>query len=522
MSTPNEGGGRSAAAPPRMPQTPRAPRATRATRPPHDPAPLSGSAAVVALVVVLVASFMELLDATIITVAAPAIAEGLGAGEATLQWTVAGYTLSLGAGLITGGRIGDQFGRRRVFLTGLAAFATASAACALSPDPAFLIATRIGQGLAGGLMVPQVFGLIRSSFAPTARAKAFGAYGAVLGLASVAGPLLGGLLVDADVFGLGWRTVFWVNVPVAAVGLVLGARFLPESGEVVRSRLDLPGAALAAAAAVCVLLPLVQGHEWGWPWWGFGILLLSVPVTALFLRRERRLIARGGLPVLDPALLRVRAFSSGLAASALFFGAIGSFFLLLSLYLQYGTGRSALETGLIILPYAVGSTLTSGIGVRLASRAGRGLLVSGSLVLAASQLLLLLVVRDGANPGFWQLALPLFAGGLGLGLTSPSLVNVVLAGVPVRDAGAAGGVLTTVGQVGNAVGVAVLGALFFTGLGASSTAGAPPLAAYGDAFASVLPWQVAFYAAAAALMLLLPKHAAALGGEQRPADTPEQ
>ncbi|WP_030672159.1 MFS transporter [Streptomyces rimosus] len=468
----------------------------------------------IALVVVLIASFMELLDATIVTVAAPAIAEGLGAGEAALQWTVAGYTLALGAGLITGGRIGDQFGRRRVFLIGLTAFAIASAACALAPDPAVLVTTRVAQGLAGGLMVPQVFGIIRSSFAPTARARALGAYGAVLGLASVAGPLAGGLLVEADVFGLGWRTIFWVNVPVAAIGLALGVRFLPESAAAVRTRLDLPGAALAAAGAVCVLLPLVQGNGWGWPWWGYAILFLSVPVTALFLRRERRLAARGEQPVLDPALLRVRAFSSGLAASALFFGAIGSFFLLLSLYLQSGTGRSALETGLIILPYAVGSTLTSGIGVQLAARAGRLLLVTGSLVLAVSQFLLLLVVRDGATPSYWALALPLFVGGLGLGLTSPSLVNVVLTGVPARDAGAAGGALTTVGQIGNAVGVAVLGVRFFAELDTSASAGGAPLTAYGDAFASVLPWQIAFYVAAAALMLLLPKHTDALGGGQ--------
>ncbi|MFD7665035.1 MFS transporter [Streptomyces sp. NPDC059788] len=518
-------GGTAAATPADTPTPPHpaaGPGPDAAAGPGPGTATVSGSSAVVALVVVLIASFMELLDATIITVAAPAVADGLGAGQAALQWTVAGYTLALGAGLITGGRVGDQFGRRRVFLAGLAAFAITSAACALAPDPAFLVATRVGQGLAGGLMVPQVFGIIRSSFAPAARAKAFGAYGAVLGLASVAGPLLGGVLVEADVFGLGWRTVFWVNVPVAAAGIVLGARFLPESDAASRTRLDLPGAALAAAAVVCVLLPLVQGEEWGWPWWGFVLLSLSVPVTALFLRRERRLAARGGQPVLDPGLLRVRAFSSGLAASALFFGAIGSFFLLLSLYLQSGTGRSPLEAGMIILPYAVGSTLTSGIGVQLAARAGRLLLVTGSLVLAASQLLLLLVVRGGAEPSYWQLALPLFIGGLGLGLTSPSLVNVVLAGVPARDAGAAGGVLSTVGQVGNAVGVAVLGVWFFASLDTSATSGAAPLTAYGDALSAVLPWQIACYVAAAALMLLLPKNADAPGGAEASTAGPER
>lgn len=385
--------------------------ADRAAGPP-TPATVTGRAAVVAVAVVLIAAFMDLLDATIVSVAAPDIAEDLGASQAALQWTLAGYALAIGAGLITGGRVGDQFERRRVVLLGLAGFALASAGCALAPNPEVLIATRVAQGLAGGLMVPQVFGIIRSSLGPETRGRALGAYGAVLGLASVAGPLLGGLLVDADLFGLGWRTIFWVNIPVALVGLALRARFLPESWAPGGARLDLSGAALAAAAAVLVLLPLVQGRGWGWPWWGFVLLALSVPTMALFLRRERGIVARGGQSILDPALLHGRAFVGGLAASLLFFGAIGSFFLLLALYLQLGTGRSALGTGLVILPYALGSIVTSGVG--LAARAGRVLLVSGSLVLAASQALLLVIVRGGADPSYWALAVPLFVGGLGL------------------------------------------------------------------------------------------------------------
>jgi EmrB/QacA subfamily drug resistance transporter len=453
--------------------------------------------AAVVLAVILIADFMELLDATIVTVAAPAIAEDLGAGEAALQWLLAGYTLAIGAGLITGGRLGDQLGRRRVFLLGLGAFMVASAGCGLAPDPGVLIGMRVVQGLAGGLMIPQVFGIIRASFDEGARAKALGAYGAVLGLASVAGPLLGGVLVEADLFGLGWRAIFWVNVPVAIAGLVLGARFMPESRESGDTRLDLPGAVLAGTAAVLLLLPLMQGRDWGWPWWGFLVLALAVPVAAGFLVRERRLVARGGQPILDPALLRVRAFAGGLSVALLFFGALGAYFLLFSLYLQFGTGRTALETGLVILPYAIGSIITSGIGVQFASRAGRALLVSGALVLAASQLVLLLVVRAG-EPSYWALAVPLFIGGLGLGLTAPSLINVVLAGVPARDAGAAGGVLSTVTQLGNALGVAVLGVVFFTRLDS---------AGHADAFAATLPWQAACYLAAAALMFLLPKRA---------------
>ncbi|MBB6550281.1 MFS transporter [Nonomuraea rubra] len=465
---------------------------------------LTGRAAAVALAAILTASFMELLDATIVSVAAPAIARDLGAGQAALQWMMAGYTLAVGAGLITGGRLGDLYGRRRVFLLGLAAFMLASAGCGLAPSPGALVGMRVVQGLAGGLMIPQVFGIIRASFEPGARARALGAYGAVLGLASVAGPLLGGLLVEADLFGLGWRAIFWVNVPIAVAALAAGARFMPESRSPGRTRLDLAGAALAAAATTLLLLPLIQGRDWGWPWWGFAVLALSAPVAALFLLRQRRLTGRGGQPILDPALLRVRAFAGGLAVSVLFFGAIGSFFLLLSLYLQLGAGRSAMETGLVILPYAVGSIVTSGIGVRFAHRA---VLVGGTLLLAASQVVLLLMVGDSAGPAYWELAVPLFAGGLGLGLTAPSLINVVLAGMPARDAGAAGGVLTTITQIGNALGVAVLGGVFFARLDGSLRDGASGLLAYGDALASILPWQVACYVAAAALMFLLPRNA---------------
>ncbi|MFL1376823.1 MFS transporter [Nocardiopsis protaetiae] len=263
------------------------------------------------------------------------------------------------------------------------------------------------------------------------------------------------------------------------------------------------GAALAATAVVLPLLPLIQGRDWGWPWWGTALMALAVPVTALFLWWERRLAARGGQPVLDPALLRRRAFALGLAAALPFFGALGAFFLLLSLYLQAGTGRGPWETGLVILPFAVGSVLTSGIGVRFADRAGRAVLVSGALLPAASQLLLLALLH-GPAPAATVLAVPLLVGGLGLGLTAPSLVNVVLAGVPARDAGAAGGVLSTVTQLGGAAGVAVLGTVFFARLEHTLADGATAAAAHTEALAAALPWQAACYAVAAVLLFLLP------------------
>ncbi|MBB5778792.1 MFS transporter [Nonomuraea jabiensis] len=477
---------------------------TRATG--ASPTLSAGAGTTMALLVVLFGSFMDLLDATIVTVAAPAIAQDLGAGAAQIQWTIAAYTLALGAGLITGGRLGDQYGRKRLFLIGLAGFVLTSALCALAVDPGMLIGMRAGQGLTAGIMVPQVFGIIRASFAPGERAKAFGAYGAVQGLASVAGPLLGGLLVDINLFDLGWRTIFWINVPVSILALIIGGKVLPESRSASIARLDLPGALLAATGILLLLLPIIQTETWGWTWAGYALLTAGTIVLAIFLAYERRLTGRGNEPVFDPALLKIRAFAVGLSASALFFGGIGSYFLTLSIYLQNGTGRTAWETGLVILPYALGSIITSGLGVALAAKAGRTLLIAGSLTIAASQLVLWAIVKDGDDPGYWLLALALFIGGLGLGLAAPILVNVVLSGVPGRNAGAAGGVLSTVNQIGGAAGIAVLGTIFFTSVTGSAT-GAPVLPGYSHALSIVLIASAALYLITALVMLALPKAA---------------
>ncbi|MFB4313910.1 MFS transporter [Actinomadura sp. 21ATH] len=478
------------------------------TRAPAAPsAPVSGAGASMALLVVLFGSFMDLLDATIVTVAAPAIAQDLGAGDAQIQWMIAAYVLALGAGLITSGRLGDQYGRKRLFMIGLAGFMLTSALCALATDPGTLIGMRAAQGLTAGVMVPQVFGIIRASFAAGERARAFGAYGAVQGLASVAGPLLGGLLVEGDLFGLGWRTIFWINVPVSILALVIGAKVLPESRSASTARPDPLGALLAASGILLLLLPIIQTETWGWTWASHALLAAALIMLAIFLAYERRLAAGGNEPVFDPALLRIRAFAAGLSTSVLFFGGIGAFFLTLSVYLQNGTGRTAWETGLVILPYALGSIITSGLGVALAARAGRALLIAGSLTIAASQLLLWAFIRDGNDPGYWHLALALLISGLGLGLAAPILVNVVLAGVPGRNAGAAGGVLSTVNQIGGAIGIALLGTVFFTAVTESAT-GAPGPADYGHALGIVLVVSAVLYVVAALMMLALPKTAA--------------
>ncbi len=472
------------------------------------------------IAVILVAAFMDLLDVTIVAVAAPDIQASLGATPGQLQWMIAAYALALGAALVTGGRIGDRYGRRRAFLLGLAGFTLASAACALAPTADWLLAMRVAQGLTAGLMVPQVFGIIRASLSPRERGVALGAYGGVQGLASIAGPLLGGLLVTADVGGLGWRAIFVVNIPVGLIALVIGLRVLPESRQGGAGRLDLRGAALLAAALTLVLLPVVQGPTWGWPGWGWALLAAGIIGLAAFLALEARLARRGGEPILDPALLRHPAFASGLLASFAFFGGIASFFLLLSIYLQEGQGHSALATGLLTLPYAAGSLVTSGAGVALSARHGRALLVAGSLLIAASHAALWLVVTRLPEPSWWQLGGPLLLGGLGLGLAAPPLVDVVLAGAPARAAGAAGGVLSTVNQVGGSAGVAVLGTLFFGRVAQQIGSDGP--AAFGAAFTAVLAWQIALYVVAALLMTRLPVAARAEESSPAPADPAQE
>ena len=472
-----------------------------------DPAPAATASqknSTLPLLVVLFASFIDLVDATIVVVAAPAIEASIGATSAQLQWVVAAYTLALGAGLITGGRLGDSYGRKRIFLIGLAAFGITSALCALAPNPEGLIAFRAAQGLAAGIMVPQVFGIIRGSFDPAQRAKAFGAYGAVQGLAAVAGPLLGGLLISINLFGLDWRSIFWINVPICVVAFIVGVWVLPESRSDRRAPFDLVGAVLAAAGVLLLLLPFIQSTTWGWGALSWALLVAAVIVLGVFVGYERRITRRGGEPIFDPGLLKTRSLSAGLIASVLFFSGIGSLFLMLSVYLQDAAGRTALETGLVMLPYAIGSIISSGIGVALAAKAGRALLVTGSLTVAASYIALWAVVKDGTDPGYWPLAVALFIGGLGLGLVFPILVNVILADVPGRQAGAAGGVLSTVNQIGGAIGIATLSTAFFTLIPQDQE---PTLTSYGPAFGTVLIASAVIYVLSALVMILLPKTA---------------
>jgi EmrB/QacA subfamily drug resistance transporter len=423
----------------------------------------------VALAVVLIAGFMQLVDISIVNVAIPSIQRDLDATYAQIQWVLAGYQLAFAVMLITGGRLGDIFGRKRLFMIGMAGFTLASALCGLAQSPGMLIGSRVLQGLMGAVMFPQILSVIQVTFPPRERAGAFGMFGATIGLATIMGPVVGGLLIEADLFGLQWRPIFLVNVPIGIVALAAAARYLIESRAPRALRLDPIGVAVVTAGLLLLIYPLVQGRDLGWPPWTFLSMAAAVPVLAAFAVYERHKKRVDGSPLVDLDLFRQRSFVPGLAVAGIFFMGIPAFFLTFSLWLQIGLGFTALHAGLTGIPFAVGSALASAASVRLAPALGRRLLSAGSLLLVAGMAALIWTVdRYGGAVHSWQLVPALLVCGLGLGSVVAPLVNVVLAGIRAQDAGAASGVLTTVQQVGGAVGVAVVGVIFFGLLGSQA------------------------------------------------------
>jgi len=424
-----------------------------------------------ALAVVLTAGFMQLVDISIVNVAIPSIQRDLDATFSQIQWVLAGYQLAFAVTLITGGRLGDIFGRKRLFMAGMTGFTLASALCGLAQSPGMLIGSRVFQGLMGAVMFPQVLAVIQVSFPPRERATAFGLFGATIGLATITGPLVGGLLIQGDLLGLDWRPIFLVNVPIGIAAMVAATRLLHESKAPRALRLDLAGVGLATAGLLLLVYPLVQGRDLGWPLWTFLAMAAAVPVLAAFALWERRKKAADGSPLVDLALFRQRAFVAGLLVAGIFFMGLPAFFLTFTLWLQIGLGFSALHAGLTGVPFAVGSALASAASVRVAPRLGRRILSLGTLLLAAGMAGIIWTVdRYGGGVDSWQLIPAMAVCGLGLGCVIAPLVNVVLAGIRGQDAGSASGVLTTIQQVGGAVGVAVIGVIFFGLLGSHAAA----------------------------------------------------
>lgn len=421
-----------------------------------------------ALGVCLVAGFMTLLDVSIVNVALPSIREGLDTPESDLQWVLSGYALAFGLFLIPAGRLGDARGRRAVFMAGLALFTLASAACGAAQSSLWLVIARLVQGLAGGLISPQISALIQQMFSGAERGRAFGMFGTVVGISTAVGPLLGGLLIQVAGQAEGWRWVFYVNLPLGAVCLVLARRLLPDtpSAAPVRARdLDPVGVLLLGAGVLALLLPFVQAQQW--PGNGKWLLLvLSAALLGAFVAWESRCATRSTQPVLDLSLFRLRSYWLGCLLILLYFAGFTSIFFVTTLYLQSGLHYTALQAGLAITPFALGSGLTASIGGRLVGRFGRHLVVVGLTMVAAGLALTALAVHlvPGTNAG-WAMAGPLLLAGLGSGLVIAPNQTLTLAEVPVAGAGSAGGTLQTGQRVGSAIGIAAVGAVFFAQVG---------------------------------------------------------
>ncbi|MEW1698080.1 MFS transporter [Streptomyces sp. NPDC093249] len=436
----------------------------------HDPSPATDETAEpyrwrwLILVVMIVAEIMDLLDASIVNVAGPALEESLGASAVGLQWVIGGYALTLGAGLVLGGRLGDRYGRRRMFLIGLTAFTAASLLCAIAPNIESLIAFRLLQGTAGAMLLPQGLGLLRENFSGPELTKAFAVFGPVLGLGGIIGPVLGGFLIEGDFFGLGWRSVFLVNLPIGTAALIVAAKIVPRKPGDRTVRVDMIGAALVVAACALLVLPLNQGQEDGWPLWTWLCVAASVAGFGLFAVQQRRTAAAGREPLVTPGLLRKPAFTVGLGGIALFFGGLIGTQLVLTLYLQIGRHFTAGEAGLGNLPLAVGTAIGGAVsGAFLADRIGRRVLQIGPLVQLAGAAVLWFEL-DGLDPASFSIrdiAPGVAVAGVGAGMVIAALFSFVLAAVDDDEIGSASGVLSAVQALGGSIGVAVFGSVFF-------------------------------------------------------------
>ncbi|WP_407642764.1 MFS transporter [Actinacidiphila yanglinensis] len=460
------------------------------------PAPNPGLSTL-GLLTVLLGAALPMVDFFIVNVALPTIDRDLDAGSAVLEMVVSGYGVAYAVLLVLGGRLGDMFGRRNLFLWGLALFALTSLACGVAPDAWSLVGARVAQGAAAALLLPQALATIQSATSGSSRGKALSYYGATAGIASVVGQVLGGVLVSADIAGSGWRAIFLVNVPVAAVAFFLTLRSVPETRSANPARIDRAGTVLLAVTLVALLLPLTEGRAAGWPAWAWALLALSPFTAAAFVTVEVRGERRGGNPLLPPSLVRVHSVRSGLMLIVPFCLGFGGFMFVLAVAMQDGLHFSALEAGAALAPLCAAFFASSLLGPRAVAKWGRGTVTAGSLVQGAGLLVLAGTFFWGwPHLGVWALAPGMAVAGFGQGFVLPVVIRIVLSEVPTAQAGVGSGAMATTQQSALALGVATLGTLF---LSLSSSIGVR------DALVWALLAQLAAVAATVALSLLLPR-----------------
>ncbi|MFP9230196.1 MFS transporter [Pectobacterium cacticida] len=462
------------------------------------------------LSVMLLAGFVTIFDLFVVNVAIPSMQADLGASFAQIGFIIAGYELAFGVLLITGGRLGDLFGRRRLFIVGMAGFTVASALCGLAPHPGFLIGARVLQGLAAALLFPQVYASIRVNFKGDDSRRAFGLLGMTLGLAAIAGQVMGGWLVHSDLFGLSWRSIFLINVPIGLFA-VAAARCIPESRAPQRPALDWAGVALISIGLALLLVPLIEGPGQDWPTWSMGSLGAAAVLLALFHRQQEQRRIAGDLPLVDMCLLAQRHFALGVVLVLLVYSTSSSFFLCFALLVQTGLGVDPFEAGSIFAPCSVGFVAASLAAPRLVARWGTAAIVCGALVYAVSIGLLIAQVQ-AASAGLQPIRLIpiLVVIGVGQGLIMTPLLNLVLGFVEEAQAGMASGVISTVQQVGAALGVAVVGILFGAALGAEDNTTAQA-SRYALAFVTGMRYNLGAALLVCILLLMLAKTQRSVG-----------
>lgn len=422
---------------------------------------LSGGLHPAGVFILLAGAFLPIMDFFITNVALPSINASLHASASELELVIAGYGVAYAALLVLGGRLGDRFGRHRIFLRALVGFVAASAVCGFAPTVGVLIAARIVQGATAALLIPQVLATFHHTLEHERKARALALYGATSGIAAVVGQLVGGLLVSADIAGTSWRPIFLVNVPIGLVVLLVAARLVPNTRSEHPVGIDLPGTVLFAATLTALLIPLTEGHSLGWPWWTWAMIALAVVLGVVTAVVERRAEQRGQIPLLPPSLLRLPSMSRGSVMVFAFSIGFGAFMFVFALTVQDGLHEDALHGGLAILPMAVMFFLGSLFAPRLIGRFGRAALAGGAVIqFAGLASLIAVVVGRWPHVSLWDMAVPLAVAGAGQSMLFAGLFRSVLADVPTHLGGVGSGVLITLQQSGLALGVATLGTLY--------------------------------------------------------------
>ena len=416
----------------------------------------------VATTVLMVATFMDLMDSTITNVALPTIGKNLGATPEQLEWTVAGYVIAFATLLITGGRLGDIFGHRRIFVIGIVGFTLASLGATLSQTGDLLVAARVLQGGFAGIMMPQVLSSVQVMFSPEERAPVLGIIGSLSALGAVGGLILGGWLVTADLLGMGWRSIFLVNVPIGVALVVAALLFVPRSRSEHPLRPDLVGVVLGGVGVFLVVFPLTDGRAAGWAWWIWAMLITSPFVIAAFVWQQGRMLKAHKAPLLPLPLFRDRGFASGQLVQVLSSIGNGGYVLILLYYVQSALGFTALAAGLTLLPFALGSMAAAPLAIFATKRLGKWAVLLGGIVQAAALTWVMWTIwTAGAVLTGWDVTAPLTLVGAGMMTLIMPLTSITLESVPTQDAGAASGTLTTFGQIGMVLGVALAGSVFF-------------------------------------------------------------